>query len=218
MLKKILVWAGMVIGGLVLLAAVFMFQPWAFLPHNHVEISLPFAASEDATVNLIPMGEKIEHNEANGNPDGHPGIDFGFQRVTAIIASADGWIFTAGKTAANSIDVTTYSGFYKITYKELNTIEPEIKRFAKIKKGQLLGYAGRDRIIEGRPKPEDGSGQIHWEFSSASFLIDRLCPVEYFDAESRRRIEQIWANVRSDDQFKKDYPDICSGVFKDKED
>lgn len=218
MVKKVLIWAGVVVGGLLLLSAVFLFQPWAYLPHQHIEISLPFGSEADATVYLIPMGEKIEHNAANGNPQGHPGIDFGFQRVTAIIASADGWIFSAGKTAANSIDITTYSGFYKITYKELNTIEPGIKRFAKIKKGQLLGYTGRDRIIEGPPKPEDGSGQIHWELASASILIDRLCPLEYFDAESRRRIEQIWANVPADNQFKKDYPDICSGVFKGKED
>ncbi len=216
MIKKVLLWVGIVAGAFVLLAAVFLFQPWAYLPHDHIEISLPFGPEADATVSLIPMGEMVEHNAANGNPKGHPGIDFGFQRVTAIIASADGWVFSAGKTAANSIDITTYSGFYKIEYKELNTIEPEIKRFAKIKKGQLLGYAGRDKLILGKPKPEDGSGQIHWELASASLLIDRLCPMTYFDDESRQRIEAIWERVPADNQFKKDYPDICSGVFKDK--
>lgn len=216
---KILKWIGIVVGTVVLALALFMFQPWAFLPHQRLEISLPFNSDADAKVFLIPMGEKIEHNEANGNPDGHPGIDFGFQGVTPIIASADGWVFSAGMTSAGSIDITTYSGpFYKITYKELNTIEPNIKRFAKVEKGQLLGYTGRDKIIEGRPTKEDGSGQIHWEFASSSFFIDRLCPVEYFDAESKRRVEQIWANVPADSEFKRDYPDICSGVFKDKED
>jgi hypothetical protein len=215
---KVLKWLGIVVGTVILLLALFLFQPWAYLPHKHIEISLPFAPEYDSRVSLIPMGEKIEHNEANGNPNGHPGIDFGFMGVTPIIASADGWVFMAGKTEAGSIDVTTYSGFYKIEYKELNTIEPEIKRFAKVRKGQLLGYTGRDKIIEGRPTKEDGSGQIHWELASASLLIDRLCPMGYFDAESRRRIEAIWDSVPADSQFKKDYPDICSGVFKDKED
>ena len=215
---KVLKWFGLVVGVVVLLLALFLFQPWAYLPHDHIEISLPFPPESDSTVRLIPMGEKIEHTAENGNPNGHPGIDFGFMGVTPIIASADGWIFMAGKTEAGSIDVTTYSGFYKIEYKELNTIEPGIKRFAKIKKGQLLGYTGRKELLMGAPTKEDGSGQIHWELASASLLIDRLCPMGYFDAESRRRIEAIWASVPADSEFKKDYPDICSGVFKDKED
>ena len=215
---KVLKWFGLVVGVVVLLLALFLFQPWAYLPHDHIEISLPFPPESDSTVRLIPMGEKIEHTAENGNPNGHPGIDFGFMGVTPIIASADGWIFMAGKTEAGSIDVTTYSGFYKIEYKELNTIEPGIKRFAKIKKGQLLGYTGRKEILMGAPTKEDGSGQIHWELASASLLIDRLCPMGYFDAESKRRIEAIWASVPADSEFKKDYPDICSGVFKDKED
>ncbi len=215
---KVLKWFGLVVGAVVLLLALFLFQPWAYLPHDHIEISLPFPPESDSTVRLIPMGEKIEHTAENGNPNGHPGIDFGFMGVTPIIASADGWIFMAGKTEAGSIDVTTYSGFYKIEYKELNTIEPGIKRFAKIKKGQLLGYTGRKELLMGAPTKEDGSGQIHWELASASLLIDRLCPMGYFDAESRRRIEAIWASVPADSEFKKDYPDICSGVFKDRED
>jgi hypothetical protein len=215
---KVLKWLGVVVGLVILLLALFLFQPWAYLPHKHIEISLPFAPQYDSTVRIIPMGEKIEHNEANGNPNGHPGIDFGFIGVTPIIASADGRIFAASKTEAGSIDITTYSGFYKIEYKELNTIEPEIKRFAKVKKGQLLGYTGRKELLQRAPTKEDGSGQIHWELASSSLLIDRLCPMGYFDAESKRRIEAIWASVPADSQFKKDYPDICSGVFKDKED
>lgn len=215
---RVLKWLGLGVGAVILLFALFLFQPWAYLPHDRIEISLPFAQEYDSIVSIIPMGEKIEHNEANGNPDGHPGIDFGFQGVTPIIASADAWVFTAGKTSAGSIDVSTYSGSYRIEYKELNTIEPNIKRFAKIKKGQLLGYTGRKELLQRKPTKEDGSGQIHWELASSSLLIDRLCPMGYFDAESKSRIEAIWANVPADSQFKKDYPDICSGVFKGKED
>jgi hypothetical protein len=215
---KVLKWTGLVVGIVVLLLGLFLFQPWAYLPHDKIEISLPFAPEYDSRVSIIPMGEMIEHNAENGNPNGHPGIDFGFMGVTPIIASADGRIFTAGKTGAGSIDISVYSGFYKVEYKELNTIEPGIKRFAKIKKGQLLGYTGRVVQLERAPTKEDGSGQIHWELASSSLLIDRLCPMGYFDAESKRRIEAIWASVPADSQFKKDYPDICSGVFKDKED
>lgn len=216
---KILKWFGITVGIIVLGLFIFMIQPWAFLPHRHIEISLPFPPEIDAKTSLIPMGEKIEHNAANGNPDGHPGIDFGFQAVAPILASADGWVFTAGKTEADTIDITVYSGlFYKIEYKELNSIEPNIRFGAKVKKGQLLGYTGRDRLIEGRPTKADGSGQVHWELTSSSHLIDRLCPVNYFDAESKRRIEQIWANVPATNQFKIDYPDICSGVYNGKED
>lgn len=207
------------IGSILLVLGMFLFQPWAYIPHRHIEISLPFPPEVDAKTSLIPMGEKIEHNAANGNPDGHPGIDFGFQAVTPILASADGRVFIVGETEAGSTDITIYSGpFYKIEYKELNTVEPNIRFGANVKKGQLLGYTGRDRIIEGRPTRADGSGQVHWELASSSLLIDRLCPINYFDEESRRRIEQIWANVPSTSQFKADYPDICSGVFKNKED
>lgn len=215
---RILKWFAIIIGIIALLLGLFLFQPWAFLPHRHIEISLPFAPEYDSTVRIIPMGEMIEHTAENGNPNGHPGIDFGFTGVTPILASADGRIFTVGETEAGSIDITAYSGFYKLEYKELNTVEPGIKPLATIKKGQLLGYTGRKELLERAPTKADGSGQIHWELASASLLIDRLCPMNYFDDESRRRIDAIWAAVPSDDQFKKNYPDICSGVFKGKED
>ena len=48
-----------VFGVVALIFLSFMFQPWVFLPHNHIEISLPFAASDDATTGLIPMGKKL---------------------------------------------------------------------------------------------------------------------------------------------------------------
>lgn len=216
---KILRWVCGVIGLIILVIALFLFQPWAFIPHGHIEIGLPFGSESDAKTSLIPMGEMVEHNAANGNPKGHPGIDFGFQAITPIIASADGWVFRVGPTEAGSIDITVYSGlFYKIEYKELNVVEPWVRFGAKVKKGQVLGTTGRDRIIEGRPTKADGSGQIHWELTSSSLIIDRLCPMTYFDPESKQRIDQIWANIPESNQFKKDYPDICSGVFKDRVD
>ena len=122
------------------------------------------------------------------------------------------------KNSEGTFDVTVSSGFYKVTYKEMNSIEPGTKARTLVKKGQLLGYSGREGVQETKPQEGDPSRQIHWEFSSSSMFIDRLCPLGYFDADSRTRIEQIWANVPANDRFKKLYPDICSGEFKGKED
>lgn len=217
-MKKILSYLLFIVIGFLLLSFTMLFQPWVFLPHDHLVISLPFAPSDDATTSLIPMGEKIEHNESNGNPDGHPGIDFGFNKVTDILSVSEGTVFGAGKNSAGTLDVTIQSGFYKITYKELNEIDPGIRLFNRVKQGQRLGSAGREGIQMEKPKEGDPSRQIHWEFSSASMFIDRLCPINYFDAESRARIEAIWANVPSHDQFKSQYPEICNGFFYGRED
>lgn len=208
---------GLVIGILLILFGLIMFQPWVFIPHKHAEIILPFAASDDVTTGLIPMGEKIEHNASNGNPNGHPGIDFGFAKVTGILSSIDGRIIQISKNSEGSIDVTMISGFYKVTYKEMNSVESNVHLLSKVSKGQLIGYSGSN---EPRTKePVKGkSGQIHWEFSSSSMFLDRLCPVNYFDAESKSRIETIWNNVPAIDRFKSQFPDICNGFFKDRED
>lgn len=69
----------LVIGIIIILSILYLFQPWVLLPHKHIQMSLPFDITEDSNISLIPMGEKIEHNESNGTPDGHPGLDFGFK-------------------------------------------------------------------------------------------------------------------------------------------
>lgn len=213
-------WIGMVIGGLVVLAGLFLTQPWVYLPHQHIEIGLPFRPDADARTYLIPMGEKFEHNEANGNPDGHPGIDFGWNEETAVIAIANGRVISIRRNAENQIIVEQQLNlYYRTVYQELNKLEPEIGVGKKIQKGQIIGYTGTDRSGYSGPPPKGGpSGQLHWDFASSSMFINRLCPVPYFDAESRQRIETIWANVPGTDKFKAAYPDICSGAFKDKVD
>lgn len=216
---KILKWIGVIFGALVLIFALYMFQPWVLLPHKHIEISLPFAPEDDASTGLIPYGEKIEHNASNGTPDGHPGIDFGWDRETKILSSSEGRVTNINKDSGGKYNIEIRSGAYKIVYKEMNKIEPDIQRFVSVKKGQLLGYSGYHRTnFDGKPKESDPSGQIHWEFSGASMFIDRLCPVNYFDADSRKRIDAIWAAVPANNQFKAAYPEICNGIFKDKED
>lgn len=214
---KVLKWIGIAIGVLAALFFLLMFQPWVLLPHKHIELSLPFAPSEDANTGLIPLGEKIEHNASNGTPDGHPGIDFGWNKPTAILAVADGTISSIRKNQYDKYTIEQSLGFYKSTYQEMNSIEPGLHRFSKVKRGQILGYSGTLRTGSSRPSESDPSGQIHWDFASSSMFIDRLCPVNYFDAESKARIEKIWANVPATSQFKKLYPEICNGIFKDKE-
>lgn len=212
-------WILLTIGVIFLIAFLFIAQPWVFLPHKHIEISLPFSPEVDAETGLIPMGEKFEHNESNGNPNGHPGIDFGWNKETKVLAIADGRIINIRKNSDNQIIVEQSLGFYYRTiYQELNKLEPDIKVSSNVKKGQVIGQTGTDRSGFSGPPPKGGpSGQLHWDFTSSSMFINRLCPLNYFDEDSKRRIEKIWANVPSTDKFKKEYPDICSGFYKGRE-
>lgn len=212
-------WVLLTVGILIFLFLVMMAQPWVFLPHKHIEISLPFAPEDDAYTSLIPLGEKIEHNASNGTPDGHPGIDFGWNKETRILAVADGRIMGITKDKNNKYRIEINMGLYRTTYQEMNSVEPNLHFLSKVKKGQLLGYSGHYRKEENKIKSEsDPSGQIHWDFASSSMIIDRLCPVNYFDPDSKRRIEVIWARVPANDQFKLQYPQICNGIFQGKED
>jgi len=186
-------------------------SPLVFLPHQRITIILPFSAADDAKTSLIPMGELIEHNAQNGNPDGHAGIDFGWGEKVAIIASHDGLI-TGVQNSSEGQNVTITNGYYKTVYKELFDLAPEIKLFAHIKQGDLIGYP-KIQSIGGNMH-----GQLHWEFSSSSMLLDRLCPLGYFNNDSRIRIEKIWQAVPANDRFKQEFPEICNGKFQGKED
>lgn len=209
-LRWVLLAIGILVGGFFILSN----APWVFLPHKHISIILPFPAEFDETTSLIPMGEKFEHPDG----DGHPGIDFGFQKVTPVIAVADGRIGFIYKNNEGSSDVEIFHGFYKSVYKELNYLESGIKFGKSIKQGEVIGHTGFEGDREQKFLPGGPSGQVHWEFSSVSMAIDRLCPLGYFTSASRQRIEHIWATVPENDIFKQSYPDICSGAFKAKED
>lgn len=188
------------------------YGPKPIIAHKRITITLPFTIQNEAT-HLIPMGETIEHPF----PGGHPGIDFQWDHAVPLIAVADGKISKINRAedlGEPVWDVTLKSGEYIATYKELETYAPSLKEGAKIKQGDLIGYP---HCI----KHEHETGcQVHWEFAYGSFFMpkfagqpDRLCPVTYFDAPARARIEKIWANVPAQDQFKKDFPYICSNVY-----
>lgn len=212
---------GIAIVFVIILGTLFITQPWVFLPHKHIEMTLPFGPEDDEVTHIIPMGEIEEwHNASTGLPNGHPGIDFQWNKTTKILAVADGRIFNIRKNEEGKMIVEQSLGFfYRTIYQELNSLEANIRVGAKLKKGQVIGYSGFERtIFDGPPKPTDPSGQIHWDFASGSMLIDRLCPLGYFDAESQKRLEAIWARNKDRGEYKREYPDICNGFYKNRED
>ncbi|TSC79123.1 MAG: hypothetical protein G01um101433_20, partial [Parcubacteria group bacterium Gr01-1014_33] len=41
---------------------------------------------------------------------------------------------------------------------------------------------------------------------------DRLCPMKYFDENSKQRIEEIWDKSPWD--YRKEFPYICNGIYE----
>ena len=208
------------IGVIILQGILLITQPWIFLPHQHIKISLPFAPEDDVYTHLIPMGEIEEwHNASTGLPNGHPGIDMQWNKETKILAVADGWIINVRKDDQGKFIIEQNLGlFYRTAYQELNYIEPDLKFGTKLKKGQLLGHSGfKQTNFDGPPKPSDPSMQIHWDFASNSIMVDRICPLSYFDDDSKKRIEAIWARNKAEGQYKTEYPDVCNGYYQNRE-
>jgi murein DD-endopeptidase MepM/ murein hydrolase activator NlpD len=215
-MKKWLKWILILVAVLIAGFLMTLLQPWALLPHERIQMSLPFSAEDDKDVGIIPLGEKIEHNASNGTPDGHPGLDFGWQRDVKILAVADGMIMRITKKG-NKYNIEQQMGAYRTVYQELNSVESNLHTFSKVKKGQFLGHVGAFWDKSTPPPESFPSKHIHWDFGSASMIVDRLCPENYFDAESKARLEKIWANTPVNDRFKKEYPKICNGIFDGKE-
>ncbi len=201
----------------VLFFAWIIIQPTAFLPHQKIQISLPFSAKEDSTTGMIPMGETKFHPKPQV-PNGHPGIDFQWEHQVSIIASADGIITKIDHGSTEGIDVIVTNGVYELRYKELNetSLGNNIKEGNSIKKGDFIAYPYG--TIFNDSKNGKPYYQIHWEFASISLIKDRFCPTTYFDSESRTRIEKIWANVdpEADQGIKRLFPNICNGDYFNK--
>ncbi|QQG49664.1 MAG: peptidoglycan DD-metalloendopeptidase family protein [Candidatus Berkelbacteria bacterium] len=191
---KLLRLAGYILLGLVLvlgLRASWSYlkdRPESFLGHEEIAIGLPYH-SQDEPTGIRPLGE-IE----SVHPNGHEGIDFQWAYAAQLVATSDGII--TGVTKAKDGDaavlyVTLKSGEYKSVYKELESVASGIRRGTKVKQGDLLGYPHGTRFPEGHT-----NYQLHWEFGYDSFPgFSRLCPLEYFDADSKARIEQAWAKI-----------------------
>jgi hypothetical protein len=228
--RKWVLWV--ILGFLVLAAGLFLamlFPVSYYLPHAKPVLILPFDPKYDPTAALMPMGEKIYHPNA---PDGHPGIDFGFNNQTAAvpyIAAMSGTI-TKVRIYANPekpspdmvvvskhmADVVILNGPYQVVYSEMDgdSLPAAIRFGAQVRQGDLMGYGNQIRV-------DRGSGEqflkqmIHWEFGSTSPVIDRFCPLTYFTPESRARIEAIW-NQTDTPEMKARYPAICNGGYQGK--
>lgn len=168
-----------------------------------ITISLPYDPTQP-TNSVIPMGETIYHPDPP-NPGGHPGIDYQWNLGTKIdiLASAKGVVESAEKTTShNKWDVSITTGDYTIVYAELENIDDAIKVGSTITLGQRIGEPG---------KFNGNHYNMHWELKNGS---QRICPLSYFEAESKTRIENEWANTNSP-ELKANAPDICSGEYKD---
>lgn len=166
-------------------------------------ISLPYAPSQP-TSSIVPMGETLYHPKPQ-NPEGHPGIDFQWNlgKPIDIIACIDGEVISAMKTPNhNKWDVTVKTGNYAIAYHELETIDSKITQGAKVVLGQRIGEPG---------KFNGNHYNMHWELRLGS---RRICPLSYFNLESKARIEKEWADT-NEPKIKRNAPDICSGDYKE---
>ena len=187
-------------------------EPIDTINPDKIILSVPFD-KQDPPFGLIPMGETVYHPKPQ-NPMGHPGIDFQWDHQAPILASVGGEIIDIekGESWVNLWDVRIRSGIYQISYTELESYNPELIVGIKIKVGTLIGYPQHPDKITDQPKYR----MIHWEFGyfTGSKYPDRLCPMNYFDATSRAILETIWANTQW--EYKKDFPNICSGDYENK--
>jgi hypothetical protein len=224
-------WKWVLIGiGILLLAFLSIaFPPSFYLPHQRPVLILPFDPKFDSqSGGLLPMGEKTIHQDA---PSGHPGIDFGFVDVVnpvSYLASMDGTVSSVriyanpdigkgakGKTplSLKEVDVTITNWPYQTLYGEMDadSLPATIKKGAKIKQGDFIGYGN---FSTSPTMPGAKVEMIHWEFGSVSPIIDRFCPLDYFNQNSRTRIEKIWAETHS--EIKNKNPKICNGRYDGK--
>lgn len=201
-----------VVLGLILILGFIIINPPAFLPHQRITISIPFD-KKDPPQNLIPMGETIAHPKPQV-PNGHPGIDIQWDHSTNILSSSDGEVSSIKQTPEhfNNWDLEVSSGVYRLRYKEMQDYNQDLKVGSKVKKGDFIGHPGHFTFTD-----SPGHYQIHWEFASASLILDRWCPMNYFDAESKKIMEEAWDKIPADNQFKEKFPYICSGDYFGKE-
>tara|TARA_B100000949_G_scaffold197967_1_gene184281 strand:- start:60 stop:788 length:729 start_codon:yes stop_codon:yes gene_type:complete len=185
--------------------------------NNKIIISLPFEIRGPPD-GIMPMGETLEHEASYG---GHPGIDFQWHNYIdenpIILASASGVISKVTKDSYSNytslIVVIIHEDFnekYYTLYEGL-TFNFNFKVGDRIERDDFLGYAYHPHEV-----PDPGYHMIHWEFG---FLEDdqedRLCPMTYFDDESKELLERIWSEPHSY-AHKDQFPHICSGFYQGK--
>lgn len=212
--KNIFLGIAIALGLILTLFAIFFLYP--LVPHQKIQIILPFESQYDQLTGLIPMGETRFHPKP-GNPLGHPGIDFGGEQTWPLIASMAGTV-TKVDSSSNDINESQYDiiirrGAYQLRYFEVD--DPAVIKGQKVKQGDLVAYVRN----AGRVNPGDPIHfSTHWEFGSVSPVFDRWCPLTYFTPESLQRINAIWDRVKLEDSqgIKRDFPSICSGDYENR--
>ena len=182
---------------------------------ERITIALPID-SEHLPNRLEPMGETINHDAKHG---GHPGIDYQWQNVvepSKIYASAKGVIAEISYDEQWKWKIIIYheefDGQYYTLYNHIDQYDTNLEVGSQVEKHDFLGYPMH---------LESDSGStldvIHWEFGkrTGERLGERLCPMTYFDEESRILIEEIWDSASY--EFKDQFPKICSGVYDGKD-
>ena len=185
--------------------------------HSTMRLIVPYEPS-DPINDLVPMGEKIHHN----NPDGHVGIDFQWWDHSGgppkILASSAGTVL--------SVELDPYSNNtsliivllhqvgdtrYYTAYEGLR-IDSSVQPGDLINQSQIIGEAWDN------PDTGDDVYMIHWEFgfcpgndSNQCAPPERLCPMSYFEKKSKTILEEVWS--ASTNEYKQQYSHICSGVF-----
>lgn len=189
-------------GGGALVARAFLAKP------QKIIISLPYSPN-NPTKSILPMGETIEHPKA---PNGHPGVDFQWNKPTEILASADGKIVEIKKVEeyGGVWSVKQVSGGYAILYTEMALAKEGLKVGDSVKKGDVVGIS---KMFF------PGHSSMHWEFRYSQMWKDRLCPITYFDADSLKRITAEWEGGKraSTREIGEKFPHICSGGYYGKD-
>ena len=205
---------------------------------ERITLTLPFDP-ENPIQGIMPMGETLEHPE-DVIVGGHPGIDFQWYNHTdgrpKIYASAAGVISVIAPVDDGALAVTIFHDDFKVVwdtgektyYTLVGPIDPldfEFRVGDRIEAGGFLGYVYQYPVEE---LPLNVY-MIHWEFgtwetvewdpedtSEGSAPENRLCPMTYFDDESRELIEEIWANP--DSYNEKDlFPYMCNNIYHGKD-
>ncbi len=209
--------------GVILLLVVTLFG-WKFyfrflpiFPHQSLVISLPFAPEDDELIFINPMGETDHHTP----PRGHPGLDFGWYHPAPLIAVVDGKVTKIEELQKKEYgvmekvyDVEIVSGVYATRYSEI-VPAMSLEVGDRVRQGDIIGRGGK--YDDGHGGEPGGLGiyySVHWEFDFDTPIFDRLCPLTFFDRDSRTRIDSIWNKVGQtyDGQF----PKICSGFYEGK--
>lgn len=209
MQNKILKFLGIVF----LIFFIYFFTYTFIIPHNKIIIGLPFS-HENLPYDILPMGETLNHPKPQ-NPQGHPGIDFIWNKKVPIISSSDGVITKIQKHFdGRTWDVEIKSGSYALRYTELGGYNNKLTTGKTISKGDFIGYP--QQPFENSKDRNTNFFMIHWEFDYYSSFSDRLCPLTYFDSDSLKLINEIWENSLYKE--KNQFPYICSGDYfgKDK--